>query len=235
MTAIPNATNCGIDFKYRPKSYFFPMGANKFLLATVKGTERRRDVERLIKEGREREVLDWLAHSALDNDTRSLIGSIHPKFMGGEYLPDLDELEVEVARIELASVTSDVFSIRARKYKGRIYYRAVDEYKTIFKLTPSWSKNPLSLKQLIKLIETAADPEYGEHTLGLRFLDESYRLYDFELEECRSFMRVTSAFYPDLEPYYHQTIEAWYQQCRSELEDQDEDQDECSSSLVSLI
>ena len=45
-------------------------------------------------------------------------------------------------------------------------------------------------------------------------------------------MRVTSVFYADLEPYYRQTMEEWYQQCLSELDDVGEDQDECSSLLA---
>jgi len=38
--------------------------------------------------------------------------------MGGEYLPAYGKGEAEIARIELASVTSDAISVRATK-KGR--------------------------------------------------------------------------------------------------------------------
>jgi hypothetical protein len=35
--------------------------------------------------------------------------------MGGEYLPDYEEGDVEIARIELESTTADVISIRVKK------------------------------------------------------------------------------------------------------------------------
>lgn len=37
----------------------------------------------------------------------------HPSFVGGEYLPDYKANEVQIARIELQSTTTDVISIRA--------------------------------------------------------------------------------------------------------------------------
>ncbi len=202
-----------LDLNYAPKSYFFLMGLDKYLLATVKGTQRRNEVERLIAEGRILDIEDWLAHSALDGSARELIGSFHPKFMGGEYLPHLGTGEVQIARIELASVTSDVISIRAKQLSGRIYYSIQDEYKTHFKIKPAWSNQPLTLNQIIDLIETARDKEYGEQSLGLRALDDGYRQFDSNLEDCRTFTRVTSAFYSELESYYKQAIEAWYLNC----------------------
>ena len=51
----------------------------------------------------------------LEPSTRLLLGGIHPAFMGGEYLPQFGQNEIEIARIVLASVTQDVISIRARR------------------------------------------------------------------------------------------------------------------------
>ena len=48
--------------------------------------------------------------------------------MGGEYLPDLKQDEVEIARITIASTTQDVTSVFVRRGKRRTYYRVVDEY-----------------------------------------------------------------------------------------------------------
>ena len=44
-----------------------------------------------------------------------------------EYLPDLMENEVAIARITIASITLDVTSVYARLGKNRIRYRVVDE------------------------------------------------------------------------------------------------------------
>ena len=202
---------------YTPPSYFFPMDLGTYLLATVKGTQRRSSIEKLIAEGNVLDVEDWLAHSSLDNDTRVLIGKFHPVFMGGEYLPDLNEGEVEIARIELASTTADAISIRATKHNSRIYYSVQDEYSTEFKVKPEWSKTPLTCSQIINLIETATDTKYGERSLGLRSLDDLYRKHGVDLDTCRSFVRITSAFYPELETCYEQAIEDWYQCCSEEL------------------
>ena len=53
---------------------------------------------------------------------------IHPSFMGGEYLPDYGRDEVEIARIELDSTTSDVINVRAQPRGKRIRYSVCDEY-----------------------------------------------------------------------------------------------------------
>ena len=207
-----------INYEYHPRDYSFPMSAAKYLLSSIKGTARRREVKRLIDTGNEQAIEDWMAHSAIDDERRLLIGSIHPSLMGGEYLPDLEVGEVEIARIELASTTGDVISIRARKRKGRIYYRLVDEYSEdctcAFKISPFWSTQPLSLSQLINLIETATDKEFGDVKFGLSYLDDLYHQFDFDLDSCSSFMTVTSVFYAELEDYYQQAVEVWYQLCR---------------------
>ena len=197
---------------YTPPSYFFPMGLGTYLLATVKGTQRRSSIEKLIEEGSVLDVEDWLAHSSLDDRTRELIGRFHPDFMGGEYLPDLKLGEIEIARIELASTTADVISIRAIKRKSRIYYSVQDEYSTKFKFKPRWSNKPITLSQVINLIETASNDEWGSRALSPLFLLEyNYLRYGADLDTSRSFVRITSAFYPELESYYEQVIEEWYQ------------------------
>jgi hypothetical protein len=53
-------------------------------------------------------IPDFLAQSALSDSDRQALGRIHPAFMGGEYLPDLAQSEVMIARITIASTTQDV-------------------------------------------------------------------------------------------------------------------------------
>ena len=48
--------------------------------------------------------------------------------MGGNYLPDTEDGEVEIARIRIKSTTFDVTSVYARAEGGAIHYRVVDEY-----------------------------------------------------------------------------------------------------------
>ena len=118
----------GIDLAFRPRSYFWPLGLEKHLLARIKGAERKAALKQLIDAGGLDEIPEFFAQSALSDDERQALGRIHPAFMGGEYLPDLQHNEVEIARITIASTTQDVTSVYARRGKNRIRYRVVDEY-----------------------------------------------------------------------------------------------------------
>jgi hypothetical protein len=46
---------------------------------------------------------DYILNESLEDEARASWGQVHPMFMGGEYLPDYDDSEVEIARIELKS------------------------------------------------------------------------------------------------------------------------------------
>jgi hypothetical protein len=47
---------------------------------------------------------------------RQATGAIHPWLMGGEYLPDRQDNEVEIARITIAFTTRDVTCVRLFRY-----------------------------------------------------------------------------------------------------------------------
>jgi len=87
-----------IDLAFRPKGYFWPLGVQKHLLTHIKGAARRAMLERLIEEGRFGEIPAALAKTRLTDEERAEIGRIHPRLMGGEYLPDMSDDEVEFAR-----------------------------------------------------------------------------------------------------------------------------------------
>ena len=87
-----------IDLAFRPKGYFWPLGVEKHLLTHIKGAARRAMLERLIEEGRFGEIPAALAKTRLTDEERAEIGRIHPRLMGGEYLPDMSDDEVEFAR-----------------------------------------------------------------------------------------------------------------------------------------
>ncbi|QZT60277.1 hypothetical protein [Mycolicibacterium austroafricanum] len=88
---MAQACKLSIDLAFRPDSYFWPIGAEKQLLVHIKGAARRAAMKGLIDEGRFLEIPDFLAKAALSEDERTAIGRIHPRFMGGEYLPDQAE------------------------------------------------------------------------------------------------------------------------------------------------
>ncbi len=112
-----------IDLGFRPHSYFWPLGIEKDLLARVKGTERKAALQALISANGVDEIPAFLAESSLSDEERQVFGRIHPMCMGGEYLPDLNEDEIEIARISIQSTTGDVTSVYARRKEQGIRYR----------------------------------------------------------------------------------------------------------------
>ena len=116
-----------IDPNFRPEDYFRPIGLQRHLISQVKGAAVRTRLKRLLDEGRSEELDALLGDTGVPDDIVKGLESVHPSFMGGNYLPDLEEGEVEVARIEIASTTGDVTSLYAKKMGGRYMFRIVDE------------------------------------------------------------------------------------------------------------
>ena len=198
----------GFDYGFRPSSSFKDLDPNTLIVASILGEERRKDVLERLKSGNFDPLVwgDWLTESKLDNSTRKILGQGHPSFMGGEYLPSIAEEEIEIARIVLASVTQDVYSVRARRTGKRISYRVVDEYNTKFTLRRKSSAKPLSLKELIGLID-GSNHEGDERTEGLVFSTIAWNVESTgDSEEMRGFIAVSSGFYPELEGYYEEVI-----------------------------
>jgi len=195
-----------IELGYRPTSYFWPLGLATHLLATIKGAERRKYVQALIEQGRLNELEDFIARSSLSQEERDGIGRIHPNFMGGEYLPDLASVEVEIARVTLASTLQDVVSVRARKGRSRIRYRVVDEYggETLTGRNTRTSSRPLTLGLLVGFLDGAWPMR---DVIAMNGLEDS-------VEGMLDFVSVSSPFYPDLARYYAGRFQAWAEEAR---------------------
>jgi hypothetical protein len=199
-----------IDYEFRPNSYWDPL-ENPLLaiLKNVKGSWRRRMIQDYWEAGRIEELSRDLLADELPEERRERLGQINPGFMGGEYLPPYRNDEVEIARIELESTTTDVISVRARKTGDRIEYSVYDEYETDFNISPLSSAKPLSLDQLIGLIDKAG----GNKSLALRYTIMNYSGRSLEdLDRIRSFSRVESVFYPQLNLHYEKLIDLWYEE-----------------------
>src|SRR5713226_6815651 len=120
--------------------------------------------------------------------------------LGREFLPDKEPSEVEIALISLESVTGDVIAIMARRRGGRIVYRIEDEYETHFHCKPKTSRQPLSMGELVALIDGATG-----HLDGATGLTSAYRAYNAawcDPETLSDFVTVTSDFYPELRAYF---------------------------------
>ncbi len=204
----------GIDLDYRPRDYFWALDANVRLPSSISGEARRKLHRARIEAGVT--IQDGLDAELLDKPLREAWGRMHPWNMGGEYLPPLRKGEVEIARISLESTTADQISIRARRLVGRIGYRIVDEYpdSSTYVCHPASSVAPLSLRELIALMETAS--EGGSIVFPILAMNAQ----DATRAELASFITVTSDFYADLGRYYRALIDAWLEQRAREKSDE---------------
>ena len=194
----------GVDLSYRPRSYFWPLGLESHLLARIKGAERRAALRQLIDSGRLDEIPEFLARSSLSDYERQAVGQLHPAFMGGEYLPDQAQNEVEIARITIASTTQDVTSVFARRGKRRIYYRVVDEYggETLSERSTRTSVHPLTLGELETFFS-------GAWSI-LDVLDMNFDDPGADLRTLLGFVvGIDSQFYPQLGRLYLRRIQSW--------------------------
>jgi hypothetical protein len=188
-----------VDLTYRPKAYFWPLGLEKQLLTHIKGAQRRATLKRLIDAGQLDQMPDILAKAKLSDAERAAIGRIHPAFMGGEYLPDMTDDEVEIARIEIRSTTSDVTSVYARRNlsDGTIHYRVVDEYagETLSGNDERDSDEPLTLAELTAFF------------LGSWSLFDCLEMnFEADTEQMLAFYRGLSEFYPDFDRHLRQLV-----------------------------
>jgi hypothetical protein len=197
-----------IDYDFRPQSYWQisdPLGA---ILVNVKGKRRRKMIRDFWEAGAIGELERDLLVDCLSEEQRDRLGKIHPSFMGGEYLPDYTEGEVEIARIELESTMADVISVRARQEAEQIAYSIVDEYETEFTVSPTHSGKPLTLGELVSLIDGGME----EGSLGIYYTQMNYTGESLEdLNRIRSFTRVESVFYPQLTLHYEKVRDLWYE------------------------
>jgi hypothetical protein len=136
------------------------------------------------------------------------IARLDPRWMGGEYLPDYEEGEVEIARLVVASVTRDVYGVRARWAANELRYRIVDEYATDWHLTRETSLRPLSMGELVELIDRAtfSGNQWDDLTDALR---DGACGDDGDPADAIDFVSVKSELYPQLERYYAAKAAAW--------------------------
>jgi hypothetical protein len=201
----------GIDYAWRPQDYWDDQDALAAILRNVKGKQRRRMICDYWRAGRLEELQDELLKDTLSPEARESLGRIHPSFMGGEYLPDYESTEVEIARIELESTTSDVISIRAQRRAKTIRYRVVDEYDTEFQLQRKSSRRPLSLQELIKFLEGSGYPEQ-EQAGGLITGYNDGTIDGRDRHDFRHFTRIHSVCYPELEAHCEHVFDDWVEE-----------------------
>ncbi len=194
-----------VDLAFRPATYFRPRALEAFLLARVKNEMLRTRLLELLAQGRRQEVRELLGDAGLSVRDQKAFERLHPMFMGGNYLPDTDDGEVEVARISIASTTCDVTCLYARLDDGRTHYRVVDEYggDTLTGPAETTADGPLSLGELVQFFLSAWS------------LEEVVEMnFEGDLEGQLSFFHASSEFYPDLDEACRQRVRSRFRRSR---------------------
>lgn len=205
----------GVDLSFRPSSRLFPLTAEKLLLSRVKGTQRRESLTAAIEQDRLSDLNPFFTQTSLSAEDRRARAAIHPSFMGGEYLPDFEEGELEMARLSLRSVTADVISIRLRRTEDGFVYRIVDEYMDqdpnglLDEPTTIIVDQPLTMK------------DFGAFVVQVSRMDHWCGPESHETEEeAQDFVVATSEFYPEFGDYIAEAISLKYPKPHSEDEEE---------------
>jgi len=130
------------------------------ILRRIKGHYRRLFVSRAMQGDGMESVPEAWKEQNISKNLKALLGQQNPRFRGGEDLPDLEEGEVEIARLTLTnSVHGEVTSLRAKRNveSGKISLRMVDEYESEITLPYRIADVPLTSEQVVSLFRDA-DP-----------------------------------------------------------------------------
>lgn len=214
-----------IDMDFKPDTYWPESLTPDQLLSRIRG-KTRQDIARRIYEAQGFSGLnEFLVKEGLTDEERSAWGGVGPWCLGGEFLPALYNGEVEIARISLASTTSDQVSVRARKGDGVIRYRIVGEYEEDesmrYELPFEESEKPLTLTELIELIDGACHPEPWCPGGILTSNWTSMNDMGYGASEIIGFLSLSSSFYPQLGACYQALGERWLEE-NMEFEDEEE-------------
>jgi hypothetical protein len=213
-----------IDLAYRPESYFWAYDNNIKLASDIKGAERKAMYERALRSGDIELANAIISEPELTHEQRKAQSGIHPAWMGGEYLPNREAQEVEIARITIASTTQDVTCVYAKRGKSRIHYRIVDEYEGMtLDNRRRTSLKPLSLIELFDFFIKGWDL--------FCCLDANFCEHGYVREEVQGFIvDASSSFYAEFGDLVTQRVDTWVDQRReeqglNELNSDDEDEE----------
>ena len=200
-----------IDYDFRPESYWSSPDPLALILSHVKGSNRRKMIRDYWNAGVLKELDDDLLKDTLTEAERNRIGRIHPTFMGGEYLPEFKVGEEEIVRIQLASTTADVISVRARPVSGGVAWRVVDEYPDggEYTVAPEVSVGPLTLAELIRLLDEGSYSGDIDGGLVLGWNKNNLECGGGDACDLRHFTSVESSLYPELSSHYENVFDDW--------------------------
>jgi hypothetical protein len=123
-----------------------------------------------------------------------------PEGLVGEYLPDLDDGEVEIVMIGMNSAMGDVISVRARHEGEQYNYSIVNEYGSEYEFAPATSDRPLTFRELTDLLWSITIEGWGR-------LFQQQWIDDLEYAGQRV-DRISNDFY-ELQSDYYDGLQEW--------------------------
>jgi hypothetical protein len=230
-TSFPFDT--GVELGFRPASYVADWCPTAAAVQNIVGEERREMVHQHLAAGPLRAPLppsllddhlppalreDWVALDPVRNST-------------GEYLPPCGPRAIEVARLALGTTPRLVFSLRAcvvdprsrgwgappppipwRRVFILVHERHNPLQRTRFRLQSPEQFEPLSLGDLIRVIDSARDPRLGTVPAHLPFPEALVwwrSRNEHDPRALQRFVRVSSVVYPELGAFYRERLR-WY-------------------------
>lgn len=204
---------------HRPKSYWEHSDPLQAILAGISGTARRQMITEAWNSGNFEQIGPELLRDDLDEGLRQYMGAAHPRFMGGEYLPKRLPGETAIVTIRLQSTTFDVIELRARPLDGgKIGLRWVDEYDCLFTAPADTISRPFSFGELILYIQqtTFGDEGYLPNVYNRMNITVMGWTSEY-VEDYRYFTSFSSDFYPELETWAQDSIDAELDEVLAEL------------------
>ncbi len=197
----------GIDYEYKPNN-MFDKSLKDFVhvVSRIKGTNRQRMAEDYYNNGNFESLDPIILHESLGKEQIESFSRIDPSFLGGEFLDDFFENEVEVARIVLCTAHLDTISIRAQKTKNHsINLRIIDEYDSEFPLEVTQFDEIPTFAELVDWFEHEYSEEGGLILMHLKSAADS----GAERSEIEDFVSFKSFYYPELSIHTEMRIKKW--------------------------
>lgn len=213
------------DLEFRPQGYWETTNwYDEVLLALVEGVEAGGPDGPCAEPAAGDPVAAEPLAPEADRAVQEAWERIHPAGLELDYLPPSQFEEVEVVRLELASVQCDVVSVRARPLPdGGIGWRIVDEYIDLWGpwRTPfDRSEGPLSFGELLDFLERAVHPDEGFTGLVLGFYEQRF-MQHWPDEDFLRFFYVSSPFYPEITEWYEEASVEHFRRLKRRVQRQD--------------
>ena len=198
-----------IDLDFAPKSYFQSLSLETKIRSKTTGQLRK---EAVVESSRVKFTSPYALKGQITEEEKRAASQIHPSYMGGEFLPNFDQKEIEICRIVLKSTTLDVTSVRVTLSEKTYFYSVIDEYEIFdYDLPIKTSTTPLTTEQMLEQIDNCLIKEHGEGS-GDEFQGLMSPVLMKHLNGGRpsrdlvDYISVESAFYPELANYYRSKI-----------------------------